>query len=46
MSPTMLTVMPTLAALATACALQLVRRTQPLDWVRLILPGSGVPWMP
>ena len=41
-----LTVMPTVEAAATAVALQLVRRTQPLLWVRPMRCGSGVPWMP
>ena len=37
---------PLTTAVATAWAAKLVKRTQPLDWLRLIWPGSGVPWMP
>jgi len=41
-----LTGVPAATAPATASAAKLVSRTQPLDWSRLMSPGSEVPWMP
>ena len=40
------TTMSRLATLASAVALQLVMRMQPLDSLLPILAGDGVPWMP
>jgi hypothetical protein len=40
------TLVPLWTIFARACASQLVRWTQPCDWVFPMLCGSGVPWMP
>lgn len=40
------TTSPGFTTLATAAALQLVRRMQPLDSLLPTWDGSGVPWMP
>ena len=40
------TLVPLWTIFASACASQLVRWTQPCDWVLPMLCGSGVPWMP
>ena len=39
------TLVPLWTIFASACASQLVRWTQPCDWVLPMLCGSGVPWM-
>lgn len=40
------TLVPLWTIFASACASQLVRWTQPCDWVLPMLCGLGVPWMP
>ena len=40
------TLVPLWIIFANACASQLVRWTQPCDWVLPMLSGFGVPWMP
>ena len=40
------TFVPLWTILPSACASQLVRRTQPCDSLLLMRSGAGVPWMP